>query len=37
LSLFANDVEKAITHSFAQPPRVLVQEILVGPEKQTAP
>lgn len=36
-ALHANDVAQAITYSFAQPPRVLVQEILVRPVKQTAP
>jgi NADP-dependent 3-hydroxy acid dehydrogenase YdfG len=36
-ALHAGDVAQAITYSFAQPPRVLVQEILVRPVKQTAP
>jgi NADP-dependent 3-hydroxy acid dehydrogenase YdfG len=36
-ALRAEDVAQAIVYAFAQPPRVLVQEILVRPVKQTAP
>jgi NADP-dependent 3-hydroxy acid dehydrogenase YdfG len=36
-ALHPEDVAQAIVFAFAQPPRVLVQEILVRPVKQTAP
>jgi NADP-dependent 3-hydroxy acid dehydrogenase YdfG len=36
-ALHAEDVAQAIVYAFAQPPRVLVQEILVRPVKQIAP
>lgn len=36
-ALHADDIAQAITYAFAQPPHVLVQEILVRPVKQTAP
>ncbi|MCL9844286.1 SDR family oxidoreductase [Ralstonia solanacearum] len=36
-ALHAEDVAQAIVYAFAQPPRALVQEILVRPVKQTSP
>lgn len=36
-ALHAVDVAQALVYSFAQPPRVLVEEILVRPVKQVAP
>ncbi|NDL62041.1 SDR family oxidoreductase [Acerihabitans arboris] len=36
-ALHAEDVAQAVVYAFAQPPRVLVQEILVRPVKQVAP
>lgn len=36
-ALHAEDVAQAIIYAFAQPPRVLVQEILIRPVKQVAP
>ncbi len=36
-ALHAEDVAQALVYAFAQPPRVLVEEILVRPVKQVAP
>lgn len=36
-ALQAVDIAQALVYSFAQPPRVLVEEILVRPVKQIAP
>ncbi len=36
-ALHAEDVAQAVVYAFAQPPRVLVQEILVRPVRQVAP
>jgi NADP-dependent 3-hydroxy acid dehydrogenase YdfG len=36
-ALMANDVAQALVYAFAQHPRVLVEEILVRPVKQTVP
>ncbi|WP_413729920.1 SDR family oxidoreductase [Sodalis sp. RH22] len=36
-ALHAENVAQAVVYAFAQPPRVLVQEILVRPVKQVAP
>jgi NADP-dependent 3-hydroxy acid dehydrogenase YdfG len=36
-ALHAEDVAHALVYAFAQPPRVLVEEILVRPVKQVAP
>ena len=36
-ALTAEDVAQALVYSFAQPPNVLVEEILVRPVKQTSP
>lgn len=36
-ALEPNDVAQALVYAFAQPPRVLVQEILIRPVKQIAP
>ncbi|WP_073664210.1 SDR family oxidoreductase [Pseudomonas aeruginosa] len=36
-ALHAEDVAQAVVYAFAQPPRVLVQEILVRPVKQVSP
>ena len=37
LSSNAEDVAQALVYAFAQPPRVLVEEILIRPVKQVAP
>lgn len=36
-ALTAEDVAPALVYPFAQHPRVLVEEILIGPVKQVAP
>jgi len=36
-ALTSEDVAQALVYAFAQPPRVLVEEILIRPVKQLAP
>ena len=36
-ALTSEDVAQALVYAFAQPPRVLVEEILIRPVKQVAP